>query len=297
MKGWPLLFVFCAPLALQAAEFRFHVVDFPGASDTNLFAVNNRGQFVGEEQDAGALQHAIFDDGRQLELLDPTGLVGTSRQSWAFSINNLGWIAGAYQTPDRALHGFVRDPQGVVTTIEYPGGRDTQAFGINDEGTIIGVFNDSARHGHAFILRGGQFELADLPGAILTIPFSINDRELIVGQVEEVPNTFGLGYLQRPDGQIRLASAPGSQPQSTLFISINNRDQILGAYEPAAGGPKQNFLKIGHDYHLFDLPARFGAIAVSAQTINDPGEIVGFYTDVNQIQHGFVATPLAEAGR
>ena len=278
-----------SPLALYAAEYRFRSVDFPGASGTNIFAVNNRGQFVGEEQDAAGNQHAIFDDGKGLQLLDSTGVLGSSKQSLAFSINNWGAIAGAYQTSDGAVHGFVRTPDGEIHPVDDPAGVNTQAFGINDLGVVIGIFNDSSGNTHAFVLHDGHFEPADIAGGILTIPFSINDRSEIVGEVITTPQTFGFGYLQTRDGHVTMTTAPGSQPQGTFFISINNRNQILGAYLDS-NGATQNFLKTRDDYVLFNLPPELLATVTSAQTINDSGEIVGWYADINQIQHGFVAT-------
>jgi hypothetical protein len=160
-------------------------------------------------------------------------------------------------------------------------------------GTIIGVFVDSAGNNHAFVLRDGQYQLADVAGGIITIPFSINDREEIVGEVVTTPRTIGFGYLAKLDRATTHFTAPGSQPQSTFFISINNRNQILGGYLNSSN-VIQNFLKVGDDYRLFNLPAQLGATQTSAQTINDPGEIVGWYADFNQIQHGFVATPVEE---
>jgi probable HAF family extracellular repeat protein len=288
---WTLL-ALGLPLALSATEYRFRVVDFPGASGTNIFAVNNLGQFVGEEQDAAGAQHAIFDDGRQLQLLDSDGIVGSSAQSWAFSINNGGMIAGAYQSADGALHGFLRHPDGHIEPIAFPGGTSTQAFGVNDLGTVIGVFVDAAGNNHAFVRRAGQYALGDVAGGIQTVPLSINDREEIVGEVVTTPGTIGFGYLQQRDGHTVLTTAAGSPPQSTFFISINNRNQILGAYQ-ASPNVFQNFLRTGNVYQPFNLPAQLGATETSAQTINDPGEIVGWFADSNQLQHGFVAIPAA----
>jgi uncharacterized membrane protein len=275
---------------LPAAAYDVRTVDFPGAADTNLIAVNNLGQFVGTEQDGSNAQHAIFFDGKRLKLLDPTGLIGSSPQSFALSINNRGAIAGTYEGTDGAFHGFVREPNGKVDSIDYPGAIDTEAFGVNDFGIVIGVFFDAAGNSHAFTLREGRFRLADLPGGLQTIPFSINDLGQIVGEFVTTPNTNGFGYLEQPNQHVAFTTAPNSQPQGTLFISINNRDQVLGAYADKSGAV-QNFLKTGDHYALFDLPQRLGASGVSAQTINDLGDIVGFYSDGNGVQHGFFATP------
>jgi hypothetical protein len=157
---------------------------------------------------AGA-NHAIFDDGLQLRLLDPSGVVGTSGQSWAFSINNRDDIAGAYTDTTGAHHGYVHHVDSSITQIDFPDAIDMQAFGVNDLGTVIGIYN--------------------------------------------------------------------------------NRQQILGAFADAAK-VQHNFLKTGHDFRPFDLPARFGASFVSAQTVNDLDEIVGYYQDASSVPHGFVAT-------
>ena len=101
-------------------------------------------------------------------------------------------------------------------------------------------------------------------------------------------SNVGFGYLQRPDGQFSLFTAPGSAPQQTFFISVNNHEQILGAYLDAAGNQK-NFLKTHDHYRPFNLPSTFNATFTSAQTVNDHDEIVGYFIDVNQIFHRFVA--------
>jgi len=281
-------------VAHAGLNYEFHAVDFPGASATAVIAVNNFGQFVGIMKDVEGAHHAIFDDGTHLGLLDPAGVIGAAPESWAYSINNRDDIAGAYTDSSGAFHGYVHHPNNTITPIEFPGAIDTQAFGINDRGTVIGVYTDQEGNGHAFLLREGHYRNIDLPGGIAnqgTLPLSINDFGEIVGEFERTENTNGFGYLQRPDGRFTLTTAPGSAPEGTFFISINNRQQILGGFNDSAGG-SHNFLKTGHDYLAFDLPARFAATIVSAQTLNDRDEIVGFYVDTNKLEHGFVAIPV-----
>jgi hypothetical protein len=155
-----------------------------------------------------------------------------------------------------------------------------------------GLYADVQGNGHAFVLHNGHYRNIDLPGGTVgfgTTPLSINDLGEIVGQFTRTDGTLGFGYLQKPDGRFTLTTAPGSAPEQTFFISINNRQQILGAFADAAG-VQHNFLKTGPDFRPFDLPVRFGASSVSAQTVNDLGEIVGFYQDASSVAHGFVAT-------
>ena len=278
--------------AQAGTGYEFHAVDFPGSANTAIYAVNNLGRFVGAEKDTAGAHHAIFDDGTHLRLLDPSGLIGTSGESWAFSINNRDDIAGAYTDAAGAHHGYVHHADQSISKIEFPAAIDTQAFGVNDWGTVIGLYQDAQGNSHAFVLRNGHYRNIDLPGGIPsfgTIPLSINDFEEIVGEFTHTDGTLGFGYLQRPDGRFTLTTAPGSAPEQTYFISINNRQQVLGAFADSAGA-QHNFLKTDHDFRPFDLPARFSASFVSAQTVNDRDEIVGYYLDASSVAHGFVAT-------
>ena len=285
------------PFAWSAVsdDYQFRAVDFPGATNTAIYAVNNRGHFVGAEQETSSSgpHHAIVDDGMTLRFLDPAGVIGHRGDSQAFSINNLEDIAGYYTDDAGVQHGFVHHADGRVTTIDFPGAIDTQAFGINDFGAVIGIYVDPQGNARSFALRDGHFANIDLPGGLAnggTTPLSINDLGQIVGEYIKTPGTNGFGYLQAPDGGFTLVTAPGSAPQQTFYISINNRRQILGAFAETAGGVQHNFLKNGDDFLPFDLPARFAAVSVSAQTVNDHDEIVGLYFDASKVAHGFVAT-------
>ena len=274
-----------------ATEYEVRTVDFPGASATALYALNDAGQMVGAETDPSGFAHAVAQLDGKLRLLDPNGVVGKAVKSWAFSINNRGEIAGAYFDTAGSYHGYVfhRDG-GIVEPIEYPGGINTQAFGINDLDSVIGVYNDSAGNPHAFVRRDGVYRNVDIAGGLPTLPLSINDREEIAGEYAGTATTNGFGYVQQRDGTVSIVTAPGSIPQGTYFISINNRDQILGAYISATVA-NQNFLATGASYALFNLPARFAASFVSAQTVNDRDQIVGFYEDASGAAHGFLAVP------
>jgi probable HAF family extracellular repeat protein len=281
-------------IAQADASYQFRTVDYPGAANTAVYAVNDLGQFVGAEKDVDGDHHAIFDDGFHLRVLDPVGPIGSAVESWAYSINNWGDIAGTYLDSSSLHHGYVHHANNTISKIEFPGATETQAFGVNDLGTVIGVYVDTSGNTRAFVLRNGRYRTIDLPGGIPsfgTTPFSINDLGEIVGEfITTDDGSFGFGYLQKPDGRFTLTTAPGAAPQQTFYISINNRQQILGSFLDAAG-VQHNFLKTGNDFRPFDLPASLGASGVSVQTVNDRDEIVGYYTDASHVAHGFVAVP------
>ncbi len=293
MKRFPLTALFLTLLVAPClAQYKFTTVDFPGAAQTELIAVNDAGQYVGASIDANGTNHAIFLDGNTFSLLDPNGVVGANF-SFALSLNLRGDIVGGYIDSSNVSHGFLYNG-GNVTTIDFPGATGTFAFGINDKQEIIGVYADAAQIQHAFLLGKEIFKNIDLPGGVLTVPFSINDSTEIVGQFEDAAGEIaGHGYLELKNEEFTTFDAPGAPPDSTFFISINNFNQILGTWIDT-NKVNHNFLLSDGHLRNFNLPNSFHAANVSTQTINDSGEIVGFYFDAQMVQHGFIAIPRDE---
>jgi len=273
------------PLARACSQFE--TVDFPGAIRTLVLGLDDRGRYVGLF--VTTAPHAMWFDGHTLAALDPGGVVGTSPRSRAYALNNLGAIVGSYSDAGGALHGFVRRGS-TVTTIDHPSGEATEVFGINDLGKMIGVHYDADGNAHGFSLTGGTFQDIDVPGSFSTNPLSINDRGEIVGEDIDIAGTVGHGYRQARNGAITKYDAPSAPPDSTYFISINNRDQILGSYFDESFDAFHFVLDHGVATP-FDLPASFEAASVTAQTLNDLGQIVGYYTDAAGATHGFLARP------
>jgi probable HAF family extracellular repeat protein len=280
-----LMSLLATPCLAQSFD-NFQVVDFPKATNTYIFAVNDVGQYVGQFADAAHAGHAFLFDGRQLSVLDADGVIGTASRSSAFSINNFGQIAGSYTDAAGKKHGFV-DSFGHVATLDYPGAVSTAAYGINDEGDVIGVYHDSAGAVHAFRLHGGVYRTDDLTAAGITVPLAINDLGEIVGELTPDADTTGQGFRQRGGG-FTTFDAPGAPANSTYLISINNRDQMIGVWFDAAGDANNFVVSESGKVTQFTLPASFAALAVSAQTINDLDVLVGWFTDAGG-DHGFIA--------
>jgi len=260
-------------------------IDYPGATRTLVLGLNDLGQYVGLFVLAGP--HAMIFDGTSLAPLDPGGVVGTSPRSRAYAINNLGHVVGSYSDRAGGLHGFVLRPEG-VTTIDAPDGSPTEVYGINDLGEMIGVTYAADGRTHGFALRGGVFRSLDIPGSASTVPLSINDLGVIVGEDIELPDTVGHGFRRSRTGIVTTYDAPAAAPDSTYFVSINNLSQTLGTYYDELGTPSHFILAWGVSWP-FALPAALGATSTSAQTLNDLGQVVGYYTDSAGATHGFLA--------
>jgi probable HAF family extracellular repeat protein len=158
---------------------RYVRLDFPGAVTSQAFDVNDRGQVVGEYKDADGRFHGYVWERGRFRTIDVPGQPGTAT---ATGINNRGQITGQ-AGPVAARVGFVLD-RGRFTTFTVPGAQVTFAFGINDQGQVVGFSAASltATTASGFLRDArGRFTAINRPGATITAAFDINNRGQIVG--------------------------------------------------------------------------------------------------------------------
>ena len=54
-------------------------------------------------------------------------------------------------------------PNGQFVTIDIPGSADVEAYGIDNHGTITGLYYDAAGNGHGFVYQNGFVTTVDGP--------------------------------------------------------------------------------------------------------------------------------------
>ena len=110
-------------------------------------------------------------------------------------------VVGLYRPQGASrVHGFViRD--GAVNDYLFPGGLSTQLWGINPEGSFVGVYRDvpgpAGVHGLMQPGDGSAPVALNFPGAISTEAFAINPSGTIVGLYSDQNGTHG--FLAAPD--------------------------------------------------------------------------------------------------
>jgi hypothetical protein len=277
------------PSLAAATSYTYTEVTDPNALTTALIAVNDDGKVVGVERDpVTTLHHALVGTRDGVARLDPDGVIGQAYESWSYTVNNHGDIGGAMADDTGVQHGYLRHVDGTVETVMYPGAIDTYVFGVNDLGDMIGQYAGADGINHAWVRRRGHFSNIDLAGALTTVPLSIDDSGLIVGEWIDDANNLGKGFLLHPDGRFSLHEDPGAAPDQTYWISLNNRKQVLGSYFDADGN-FLNFVRRGGQDVPFALPAAWGSVFTVAETINDYGDVVGYFVDGANTLHGFYA--------
>jgi uncharacterized membrane protein len=204
----------------------FTIVRGPNAFTTELNDINDAGTTVGSYVSFDDFStHNFVSSGAGLTDMDFPGAASTTLQG----INNLGHITGSYtELGDSQSHGFVFNGTDFIS-FDAPGTRSNVfTGGLNDLGTVVGTYFDTAFHGFTITLNG--LTTLDIPGATDTFVSDINNRGDIVGFYETGSNDPRTGFVMR-DGQWTPLAIPGAS--FTNLMGINDNGVIVGYYADA----------------------------------------------------------------
>jgi uncharacterized membrane protein len=234
----------------------YHIIDFPPSQSptgtvqqTGSRGINGNGDIVGNVLDGNGKEHGFLltgfpGDNALFSIIDfpqsqsPTGNVTLT---FVHSINIYADVVGYYldgsPTPFPAhgfrLTGFPGSPQ--FANIDFSGAAATEAFGINDDGAIVGAY--APAHGvsftpdQAFLLEGDTFTTLTSPVG-QNRAWGINNNRQIVGFFEG----GGAGLFR---GDLLIGSTftvimfPGSK--STANFGINQAGDIVGQHTSPDG--------------------------------------------------------------
>ena len=162
------------------SEGLFTPRDFPGALDTAVRGINNRGDLSGTYDTAlhpDPIGFILPRVGSPITFGPPPGGSGLV----VGKINDWRQVVGYYTAANGTLAGFLRAPNGQLVDVIVPSATGTQAQGINDCGIIVGTWEDS-NTAHGFYGRPGNLHSFDLTGAGATFAQGINNRGRVVGR-------------------------------------------------------------------------------------------------------------------
>ena len=100
------------------------------------------------------------------EIREPSPRASTAAMWWSDSILTVT----AFRMPSAEIPAPVS-----LTTIDVPNSQGTIAYGINDSGTIVGIYADDNNVNHGFINKAGVITTFDVPGATSTTIRGINN--------------------------------------------------------------------------------------------------------------------------
>lgn len=276
---------------------QFVTIDVPGAAHTYAAAISNDGAILGRWQDAAGNLHAFFMANGSMTTFDCQGAVSTSPNAM-----NAGFqVVGTYRDAAGKWTGFLLDlanPNSWVAAgarcvaLEPKGavGRNssTAAIGISDAGEVAGWFDDGQNQWHGYLYRAGiymTFDLlegsADNPRGMW--PLSMSPTGELIGHMQ-VPGDRMRGWSLAGNKLLVLDFPPGDANGMTCSFAMNSKGEMTGHYL-RTGEVVRGFHYRDGVYTSFEVP---GAKRTDARGINERGDIVGFYVDANNVNHGFL---------
>jgi probable HAF family extracellular repeat protein len=166
---------------------KFGIRELQGLSGNFGFAndINDSDLIVGSYTRAGG--GAIGTSWNLAGEITELGGLGTGRQEFTdlLAVNKGGVVAGSYFflfSPYRAV--AMKPGDKGFTDLGAPGRSDSQAYGINDNGDVVGGANDGSgsRHAAIFDWKGGFQDLGTLDGDTDSQAYDINNKGWVVGE-------------------------------------------------------------------------------------------------------------------
>jgi hypothetical protein len=202
-----------------------------------LTDVNNKGELVGN--DFAGDGFLVNKKHRAVEIRCP-GDRTDNDSTTVSAINNAGQLVGS--CTDGA---FVRDRNGNITILNFPGADGTVAFGINDLGHVAGqywgfAFGQALQRFHGFVWRDGVYTTIDspFPEAMFTSLRGINNAGQIIGTY--LHHRPGSSDINDYDGELafllrqRQLHSVGLSGRSYTLL-LRSSDLPNGHQQPRAG--------------------------------------------------------------
>ncbi len=257
--------------------------------NTNLLAVNNRGQIL-LAQKAGPLRYFIYDSGRKE--YTPLGLAGQVTENgtpkaiqlaYLTGLDEQGRVYGVYGTkqgpcgvvghPSAGTPGDLGPPPTAAATYDLIGctGNGTVIRGMNGKGQITG-----STHNQGFVWHDGQLSTFAFPGSSSTTGAAINDAGTIIGffmpgypiseegvitPTRQPGMVIGTSYIY--DGQqFRYVTMP-HVTRSVTLTGINGRGQVVGWFD-AGNGDKKGVVASPESFPVATMPSTVSELTAQA---------------------------------
>jgi probable HAF family extracellular repeat protein len=257
-------------------------VSYPGAGNTFLGGINNRGDIIGgyELLPGDSRRHAFVLRNGEFTNLDVPGADSTI----ALDINAAGTVVGYYLNGETAA--FVWD-DGRFSTWQVPG-HPTFFSGINAAGTIAGSFyDDTQNRWQAFLLyRDDVVLIGPMESDLSGLARDVNEHG------EALLNVYSTSLPGAPSRYVvaRKKSLQWIEPCAGAFWTRRtNTGELAGYLSSGATAPVGAVLAHGI-LMLFQYP---GASATIVAGVNGGGQVVGYAQDVPEYGRfvGFLFVP------
>ncbi|GAC1655750.1 MAG: hypothetical protein NVS4B3_20750 [Gemmatimonadaceae bacterium] len=136
-------------------------IDYPNATETHLWKTTRDGRAVGGYAAVDGTNHLFLWENGNFTTIDLPGMatIGLDKGN----INPRGDIVGTYCPAPRCnlnapitpiSHGFLLTRHHRFTSFDFPNAHDTDFFGVNARGDIVGAYTDAQGASHGLLLSG-----------------------------------------------------------------------------------------------------------------------------------------------
>jgi hypothetical protein len=261
-----------------AAQFQTIDVGFPGAGNTVVTGLTERGLALGFYLDAeGHDQGFLRTPGGRT-----TMLLGVVPQAITRGERIVGW----YQAPSGMTRGFLLQA-GTLTPITGPLVPGTgypplvEALDVNESGLVVGQFRsqvDGRFHGFLYDSASQTFTQIDVPGATQTALTGVNALGQQVGSFRDASDQR---HVFRREGEtVTVITVPGLAEVDLVGLAEDGR--LVG------NTPERGFVVAQGVVDLIEVP---GATRTQLFGLRGDGTVYGRFLDSAGVAHGFVAVP------
>ncbi|MEN8130412.1 MAG: DUF3466 family protein [Pseudomonadota bacterium] len=255
----------------------------PDGTVTTGTGINDNGHVTGygEVDEIYRFLRAFIYDGNSMYDL---GTLPNSTGSLAYDINNSDQVTGRSTFPHPTdpfidlNHAFLYD-DGSMQDLGTLGGLDSQSYGINNNGHVVGkstLVGDEVTH--AFLYDGSNMQDLGTLGGTYSSAGDINDDGLVTGSSKIPGDTATHAFLYDGSSMQDLGTLGGNY---SIGLGINNSGQVVGYSKLAGEVPEYAaFLYAGNS--MLDLCALTECTEHGwdslylANGINDHGDISGY---------------------
>ena len=278
-------------------------------------------------QDNTEPAEALASDNYTFETIDVPGVEFLQLSA----SSDFGDYAGSTRSADgEKIVGFTLI-DGVFMTYDFPGSKNTYFFALGNNGDAAGHYEDSDGLFHGVVLKGGELQQFDFPGAVETELWGISDStgaltgnfiddsgirrgftgdEIIEfpgasetyadfvnasgGMVGSYVDADGLyhPYIRTPTGRFVPLNLPRAASLEYFFVhGINDANVVVSRAKPVDGVPLTYVGSLQEGLQEFKVP---GSVSTEGYNINQDGSIVGHYDTADGRRHGFIARPITD---
>ena len=273
-----------AQTAIKEVHYTVAILgEIPRVAENVGMSLNVSGEAAFWQEKLDLTVQAVRWNGKELvQLGAPVGYFNSIGRA----INSRGAVAGwAVSTRNpvdsRATVHATKFEGGKQFDLGTLGGRDSQAFGINDGGQVVGSASLKDGSRHAFLFKNGKMtQLSPLSNSPASVAYAVNDSGAVAGGCDLTPGvehaclwmngaTIDLGAL--PDGKTSMARA------------LNNKEEVVGY----AGAGDEIHAFLWRKGKMIDL-GTLGNEPSGANGINNKSQIVGSSKAGRKGLHAFI---------